>query len=313
MDRVLTMMKAPTGGYVGDGHVHPAVLDAARQELAEARTAGQVTDGYVVRCGDDIALVVLHAGDAAAVAALGSRTFSRCWTVARELGQHGCRNGGPVHETVSVTLDGEPETVLCFMADKAPAGAWNLFLYRVFADPFNTPSLLSDPRMIDGFGFAVRAPDGTEMAFGLPGDLHAFLGAASGSAIVRQVDSRFSSRTAAVASEGPDPMLVVRCHDGFPSVGETLEPFAFPYAVAGPAGPLVPVSTNEDATTRVFGRAIGLGFQVTDERLVGPRDLLGDRAFDGSRLRAVAAADDLRRHGPFSPAAATLRPFHSHV
>jgi fructose 1,6-bisphosphatase len=37
-------------------------------------------------------------------------------------------------------------------------------------------------------------------------------------------------------------------------------------------------------------RAIGLGFQVSPDRLVGPRDLLGDAAFDDLRRTAVASA-----------------------
>ena len=49
------------------------------------------------------------------------------------------------------------------------------------------------------------------------------------------------------------------------------------------------------------GRAIGLGFQITADRLIGPRDLLGDAAFDEARRDAAVATDYLRRHGPFAP------------
>jgi fructose 1,6-bisphosphatase len=37
-------------------------------------------------------------------------------------------------------------------------------------------------------------------------------------------------------------------------------------------------------------RAIGLGFQVMPDRLVGPRDLLGDAAFDDLRREALQSA-----------------------
>lgn len=301
MGTALTVLKAPTGGYVGDGHVHPAVLDAAREAMATARSEGVVSDSYVARCGDDIALVVLHRPEEPDIGPLGESVFARCWTVARDLGQHGCTNGGPVPERVGIQLDAEPETIVVLLADKAPAGAWNLACYRIFADPFNTPSLLTDPRMTDGFDFAAG-----ETIFRLPDELHAFLPVVAAGQVVSAVSSRASGRVAAVVTEGADPALVLRCHDGFPSVGEALEPLCFPYAVAGTAGPLVPVSTNEDATTRIFGRAVGLGFQVAGGRLIGPRDLLGDRAFDEARAGALRAADYLKRHGPFTPAMSAM-------
>ena len=81
-------------------------------------------------------------------------------------------------------------------------------------------------------------------------------------------------------------MLVVRCGSPFPAVEEVLEAFTVPYAFGSTLGgpsPLVPVSANGDASTRAVGRAIGLGFQVMCDRLVGPRDLLGDAAFDEAR------------------------------
>ena len=36
------------------------------------------------------------------------------------------------------------ETVLCFLADKTEPGAWNLPLFRMFADPFCTAGLVID-------------------------------------------------------------------------------------------------------------------------------------------------------------------------
>ena len=46
---------------------------------------------------------------------------------------------------------------------------------------------------------------------------------------------------------------------------------------------------------------MGLGFQITDGRLLGPRDLFADPAFDRARRIANEAMDYLRRHGPFEP------------
>ena len=47
------------------------------------------------------------------------------------------------------------EPVIVFMADKTEPGAWNLPLYKMFADPFNTIGLVIDPKMHAGFVFEV--------------------------------------------------------------------------------------------------------------------------------------------------------------
>jgi len=48
------------------------------------------------------------------------------------------------------------DPVLVFMADKTEPGAWNFFLYKIFADPFNTAGLVIDPSMHNGFVFEVH-------------------------------------------------------------------------------------------------------------------------------------------------------------
>ena len=83
-----------------------------------------------------------------------------------------------------------------------------------------------------------------------------------------------------------DPVLAVRCQSGLPAVGEVLEPFTFPFAVAGwmrgsHHGPLMPCAVG-DATPSAFDgppRVVALGFQIHGGRLVGPRDMFADVAF----------------------------------
>ena len=48
------------------------------------------------------------------------------------------------------------DPVLIFMADKTEPGAWNFFLYKIFADPFTTAGLVIDPAMHQGFTFEVH-------------------------------------------------------------------------------------------------------------------------------------------------------------
>jgi fructose 1,6-bisphosphate aldolase/phosphatase len=46
---------------------------------------------------------------------------------------------------------------------------------------------------------------------------------------------------------------------------------------------------------------VALGFQLADGKLIGPRDMFDDPAFDHTRQKANEIADLLRRHGPFEP------------
>lgn len=299
----VSVYRACAGGYVGAGHVHPALLDAAREALAEARESSLVADGFVARCGDGIGVVLLHSEPAGSgsIRSLVVDLFERAHAVGVRMAQFGV-NGKPLAidgaELTLAARDSEP--VLCFFSDKADAGSWNVHLYRAFADPFNTPSLVGDASLREGFSF--RLDDGSD--FSLPADTYRLLAAAGSGSRVREVIARSTGEVSAVASSGRDPVLIVRCGSPFPAVEEVLEAFTVPYAVGATLGgpsPLVPVSANGDASTRSVGRAIGLGFQLTSERLIGPRDLLGDTAFDDVRRQAAVAADYLRRHGPFVP------------
>jgi fructose 1,6-bisphosphate aldolase/phosphatase len=105
-----------------------------------------------------------------------------------------------------------------------------------------------------------------------------------------------------------DPVCIVRCQGIFPAVGEVLEPFASPILVEGwmrgsHMGPLMPVSVADSTPSRFDGppRLIGLGYQLCEGKLLGPRDMLADKAFNLARHHANEMADMMRRHGPFEP------------
>ena len=70
-------------------------------------------------------------------------------------------------------------------------------------------------------------------------------------------------------------------------MGEVLEAFTLPHLVSGwmrgsHTGPLMPVAVKDSRCTRFDGppRVIGLGFQVSNGRLLGPVDFFEDVAFD---------------------------------
>ena len=68
-------------------------------------------------------------------------------------------------------------------------------------------------------------------------------------------------------------------------------------------GPLMPVSVVDSTPSRFDGppRVIGLGYQLCDGKLVGPRDMFADKSFNLARHQANEMADLMRRHGPFEP------------
>ncbi|HEX9634992.1 MAG TPA: fructose 1,6-bisphosphatase, partial [Candidatus Limnocylindria bacterium] len=232
------------------------------------------------------------------------------------------RGMGPGY--AEMTLEERPsEPVIVFLADKTEPGAWNLPLYKIFADPFNTPGLVIDPKMHAGFRFDVLDLR-KEQSIWLetPAELYdllLFIGAPS-RYVIRAVHSTALETVAAATSTQrlsliagryvgkDDPVMIVRCQSGLPAVGEVLEPFAFPHTVAGCMrgshhAPLMPVATHDAHPSRFDGppRVVALGYQLKDGHLNGPRDLFADPGFDRARDQANEVMDYLRRHGPFEP------------
>lgn len=209
------------------------------------------------------------------------------------------------------------------MADKTSSGAWNLPLYKMFADPFNTIGLVIAANMHSGFSFEVHdVKESKQITFNAPDEIYdmlVFLGAPSRYA-VKAVYHRQSNDVAAVSSTQKlsfiagryvgkdDPVCVVRSQGNFPAVGEILEPFTMPQLVEGwmrgsHHGPLMPVAQKQANPSRFDGppRVIAAGFQLSGGMLVGPRDMFDDPAFDEARRLANQVADYMRRHGPFEP------------
>jgi fructose 1,6-bisphosphate aldolase/phosphatase len=215
------------------------------------------------------------------------------------------------------------EPVIIFMADKTSAGGWNMPLYKMFADPFNTIGLVIAPNMHKGFTFEVHdVMKSKKVMFKTPEEIYdmlVFIGAPS-RYCVKAVYSRETGNIAAVSSTQKlsliagryvgkdDPVCIVRCQGEFPAVGEVLEPFAFPHLVEGwmrgsHHGPLMPVSIPQSNPSRFDGppRVVAAGFQLSNGKMVGPRDMFDDPSFDEARRQANIAGEYMRRHGPFEP------------
>jgi fructose 1,6-bisphosphate aldolase/phosphatase len=332
----LSIIKADTGGYVGHSASHPDMLEEASRHLDKAK-GGLLIDGHVSYCGDDISLIMTHPHgiESEQVHSLAWDVFMATTQVAKTLGLYGAgqdllsdafsgnlRGMGPGYAEIEIE-ERPSEPTLCFLADKTEPGAWNLPLYKMFADPFNTAGLVIDPKLHEGFLFEVSdLQEDKRILLDCPAeiyDLLLFIGAPA-RYVVKRVISKALGEVAAVTSTQrlslmagryvgkDDPVMIVRAQSGLPAVGECLEAFAFPHTVAGGMRgshhmPLMPVGLAQAHPARFDGppRVVCLGFQLKDGKLGMPRDMFDDPSFDKARQTCNEITDYLRRHGPFEP------------
>ncbi len=337
MKITLSVIKADVGGYVGHSETHPDLLAKAGDCLAKAKREGLLVDYHVTKCGDDVQLIMTHqqGEDNEKIHKLAWDTFVDCTEIAKQLKLHGAgqdlladafsgnvKGMGPGVAEMEFE-EREAETIIVFMADKTSSGAWNLPLYKMFADPFNTIGLVIADNMHQGFSFEVHdIKEHKKVTFNAPEeiyDLLVFIGAPS-RFMLKAVYHRGTKEIAAVSSTQrlaliagryvgkDDPVCIVRSQGQFPAVGEVLEPFTLPLLVEGwmrgsHHGPLMPVAVCDSTPTRFDGppRVTAAGFQLSGGKLVGPRDMFADKSFDNARQQANDVADFMRAHGPFEP------------
>ncbi|OGO21491.1 MAG: fructose 1,6-bisphosphatase [Chloroflexi bacterium RBG_16_51_9] len=337
MKITLSVIKADIGGYVGHSESHPDVIAMAREHLNKAKKDGLLIDCQATKCGDDLQLIMTHSQGTGSyeIHKLAWDTFVAGSDVARSLGLYGSgqdlltdafagniKGMGPGCAEMEFD-ERKSEPVLIFMADKTSAGAWNMPLYKMFADPFNTIGLVIAANMHNGFIFEVHdVKNHQKISFNTPEEIYDMLvliGAPSRFA-VKSVYHRDTGDIGAVSSTEKlslmagryvgkdDPVCIVRTQGIFPAVGEVLEPFASPILVEGwmrgsHMGPLMPVALQDSTPSRFDGppRVICMGYQLTQGKLVGPRDMFADKSFNLARHHANEMADMMRRHGPFEP------------
>ncbi|OYT40701.1 MAG: fructose 1,6-bisphosphatase [Desulfurococcales archaeon ex4484_58] len=333
----LSIIKADVGSLAGHHMPHPDQLAAATKVLAEAKQKGTIIDFYVTHVGDDIQLIMTHRKgvDHPDIHGLAWEAFQAAAKVARELKLYAAgqdllseafsgnvRGLGPGVAEIEM-IERKSETVITFHADKTEPGAFNLPIFRIFADPFNTAGLVIDPRMHEGFIFEVYDVfEGKSVKLNSPEEMYDILAliGTPGRYVIRRVYRKSDGLQAAAVSVErlnliagkyvgkDDPVAIVRAQHGLPAVGEILEAFAFPHMVAGwmrgsHFGPLMPVPQKYARVTRFDGppRIIALGWNINKGKLIGPADLFDDVAFDETRRLAQQIAEYIRRHGPFMP------------
>ena len=337
MPQTLSVIKADVGGFVGHTAMHPELLDAGRESLAQAVQSGLLIDAQAHSCGDDLFLIMSHdrGEDDEAIHRLAWDTFQIGTDVAMKLHLYGAgqdilvdafsgniRGAGP--GSAEVELEERPsEPVIVFMGDKTSAGSFNLPFFKMFGDPFNTSGLVIAESLHMGFEFEVHDVKETKrIMLSCPDemyDLLVFIGSPARYA-VKRVRSRSTGEVAAVSSTDKlsliagryvgkdDPTAIVRCQGNFPAVGEVIEPFTTAWTVEGfmrgsHYGPWMPVSVEQAHPARFDGppRVVALGFQLADGKLIGPRDMFDDPSYDNARTEANNISDYLRKHGPFEP------------
>jgi len=338
----ISLIKADVGGWPGHATVHPALIETAESMLAQEKTSGRLVDYRVMAVGDDLQLLMSHTkgADNTEIHGLAWEIFCNATEKAKELKLYGAgqdllcdafsgnvKGMGPgVAELEFEERTAEP--LVAFMMDKTEPGAFNLPIYKIFGDPFNTAGLIIDPSVHMGFIFEVWDIQEHKRVFmNCPEEMYdilALIGAKSRYVIKRvypKPDGKLpeDEAVAAISTEKlyqtagkyvgkDDPVALVRCQSGLPALGEVLEPFALGHLVSGwmrgsHNGPLMPCAFEDAHCTRFDGppRVIAAGFQIANGTFVGPVDLFKDPAFDLTRRRVQEITDYMRRHGPFEP------------
>ncbi len=346
----VSVIKADVGSVAG--HTCPAeeMIEYARKKLSEARDSRIIKSYYVYSVGDDIGLVMTHdkGEDNPEVHKLAWDVFKEITEkISRPLklyaaGQDLLKDAfsgnvkgmGPGVAELEFEERGS-DPIVVFAADKTSPAAWNLILYRIFADPFNTAGLVIDPILHDGFIFEVmdliegrivrlKTPEETYDLLSLIGTINRYVI----SRVYRARDnepaaSASTTRLSYIAGKyvgKDDPVLIVRAQSGFPAVGEILSAFAIPHLVSGwmrgsHYGPLMPVSFKKKQNIISYfdgpPRVIAMGWQISNGMLVGvddsePVDLFDDAVWDYSRELATKIAFYMRSMGEIMPARVEL-------
>jgi fructose 1,6-bisphosphate aldolase/phosphatase len=346
----VSVIKADVGSIAGHTCPTQEMLEYARKKLSEARDSRIIRSYYVYSVGDDIGLVMTHdkGEDNAQVHELAWNIFKeitekvskplKLYAAGQDLLKDAfsgtVKGMGPGVAELEFEERGS-DPIVVFAADKTSPAAWNLILYRIFADPFNTAGLVIDPILHDGFIFEVMdLRDGRIVRLKTPEetyDLLSLIGTINRYVISRIYRARDNEPAASASTTRlsyiagkyvgkDDPVLIVRAQSGFPAIGEILSAFAIPHLVPGwmrgsHYGPLMPVSFKKKQNIISYfdgpPRVIAMGWQVSDGMLVGvegnePVDLFEDPVWDYSRELATKIAFYMRSMGEVMPARVEL-------
>ncbi len=341
MKVTLTHIKADIGSLPGHTTVHEDVLNEVKRFLKE-QSKGVLWDHFVGYVGDDIQITMVHDNgvNASEVHKLAWDAFKAGTEVAKKLGLYGAgqdllkdsfsgniKGMGPGIAEMDITPR-RSEPFIVYMMDKTEPGAFNYPIFKMFADPFNTPGLVIDQSMHTGFKFEVwDIQEAKAIMLNAPEEMYDIISliGTKGRYVIKRVYTKkdhdklpdenvaviTTDKLSCIAGEyvgKDDPAAIVRIQSGLPASGEAMEAFSHPYLVSGWMrgsfnGPLMPVAMKNSKMTRFDGppRVVALGFVYKDKKLTGPVDMFDDPAYDNARRVANDITDYIRRMGPFEP------------
>ncbi len=338
MKITISLFKADVGAIVGHHKVPDEVIKAANKEMEKLRKKKLIIDYYVFNAGDDLQLLMTHKKGEK-----NKKLHYEIWKIFKKItkevsipmklygaGQDllaskfkDSLEGTGVGVAEMSFQERKTEPILVFAADKTEPGAWNIYLYKMFADPFTSAGLVLSETMQKGFEFEiVDLEKHKKIKLKAPEEEYkmlALLGTSSKYAVkhvYRRKDNEIAMSGTTTTLNGiagkyigkDDPSMIIRAGKGFPAVGEILEAFTFPYLVAGwmrgsHYGPLMPVPLKYSKVTRFDGppRVVCIGFQLSNGKIEGIEDMFDDIGFDRAREIALKYADMIRKQGPFMP------------
>lgn len=341
MKVTLSHIKADIGSLPGHTTVHSKVIEEVTKFVTD-HSKGVIWDSQIGYVGDDVQITMVHdkGTNASEVHKLAWDAFKAGTEVAKELGLYGAgqdllkdsfsgniKGMGPGIAEMEITAR-RSEPFIVYMMDKTEPGAFNFPIYKMFADPFNTPGLVIDQNMHNGFRFEVwDIEEAKAIMLETPNEMYDLLSliGTKGRYVIKRVYTRedheklpdenvaviTTDKLSFIAGEyvgKDDPAAIVRIQSGLPASGEAMEAFSHPYLVSGWMrgsfnGPLMPVSMKDSKMIRFDGppRVVASGFVYKDHKLTGPVDMFDDPAYDNARNLASSIADYLRRMGPFEP------------
>jgi fructose 1,6-bisphosphate aldolase/phosphatase len=336
MKITLSLIKADIGSI--GGHIKPSekVIQRVKDFVSQSKF---VIDSHVFHTGDDIAILLSHTfgPDNPKIHKLAWDAFMEGTKIAKEQGLYGAgqdllkdsfagnvRGAGPA--VAEMEFEERPaEPFLVFLADKTNPGAYNLFFYLAFADPFYNSGLILSPEIGRGFKFVIvdvkyKRGDRIIELF-TPEDIYdiAVLLRETGRYSIEAIFTKEGEQCVSVSTTRlhniagtytgkDDPVAIVRVQKNFPATGEVLAPFKIAPFVDGfmrgaHIGPLMPVKLNSsisyfDGPPIVSCAALC----VHNGRFTEMVDVFDHPFWDFVRFKAAQKAIDIREQGFFGNA-----------
>jgi fructose 1,6-bisphosphate aldolase/phosphatase len=340
MKTTITVIKADTGSVGGHNKPSNAMVDKAKERVAEAVKSGLLIDARVSYTGDDIALLMTHTRgvDNSDVHKFAWDTFVETTKIAKSQGLYGAgqdllkdafsgnvRGMGPGSAEMEIE-ERQAEPFILFAGDKCGPGVFNYPLFSCFADPYHNAGLLLAPEMHDGFTYTIMDVNHTEhdkvIKLKVPQDYYdiATLLRDPNRYIVESVTENATGLIAAVASTSrlhniagkyvgkDDPVCLVRTQKQFPSTGEILSPWALCHLQLGDNRgshhvAVMPVKQNT-IISFFDGPTImsAAGYCVHEGHLTEAVDYFDQPFWDYIREKATKKTLDIRAQGFFNPA-----------